>query len=76
MHRFTGDGSTVAYNLDYTEAESSGDKCHVYVDGALQTYTTDYTVASSTLTFATGSIPFPRVTTSISNVEAMIQNEM
>jgi hypothetical protein len=59
MHRFTGDAAEVQFNLDYTPAEESSDKCHVYVDGVVQVYTTDYTISASakTLDFATGSIP-------------------
>lgn len=59
MHRFTGNASQVQFNLDYTPAEESSDKCHVYVDGAEETYTTDYTIdaTNKTLDFATGSTP-------------------
>lgn len=59
IHAFTGDGIETAFNLDYTPAEASGDKCLVYVGGVKQTYTTAYTVNTSTkiLTFETGSIP-------------------
>ena len=59
MHRFTGNASAVQFNLDYTPAEASGDKCHVYVDGVLQAYTTAYTVntGNKTLDFETGSTP-------------------
>lgn len=59
MHAFTGDGTETDFNLDYTPAEASGDKCLVYVNGVKQTYTTAYTVSTSTkvLAFATGAIP-------------------
>lgn len=57
MHRYSGDGATAAFNLDYTPVENSSDKIHVYVDGTVQVYTTDYTVSGTVVTFATGSIP-------------------
>lgn len=56
-HRFNGDGSTVAFNLDYDPYEDSGNGCMVWVDGTLQTYTTGYTTSSTTLTFEAGSTP-------------------
>ena len=43
-----GDGSTVAYTL--SEAPTSG-SVKVYVDGVLQTITTDYTISGSVVTF-------------------------
>ena len=59
MHRFTGDGSQVTFNLDYTPAAEDGDHVLVWVDGTLQDYTTDYTVSASAkaLTFEAGSTP-------------------
>ena len=46
---FTGDGSTVAYTLTATPA--SANSILVIVDGIVQTKTTNYTLASTTLTF-------------------------
>jgi len=43
-----GDGSTVAYTL--SEVPTSG-SVKVYVDGVLQTLTTDYTISGSVVTF-------------------------
>lgn len=53
---FDGDGSTVAFTLEYYPIPSehlSGDfkKFDVYVGGSLKEYTTDYAVSGSTLTF-------------------------
>ena len=44
----TGDGTTVAFTLDETPTASS---VKVYVDGVLQTLTTDYTISGATITF-------------------------
>lgn len=43
-----GDGSTVDYDLSETPTSGS---VKVYVDGALQTLTTDYTISGKTITF-------------------------
>ncbi len=50
----TGDGTTVAFTLDETPTALS---VKVYVDGTLQTLTTDYTIAARTITFVVGSTP-------------------
>lgn len=44
----TGDGSTVDFGLDETPTANS---VKVYVDGVLQTLTTDYTLSGATITF-------------------------
>jgi len=44
----TGDGSTVDFDLDETPTSLS---VKVYVDGSLQTLTTDYTISGATITF-------------------------
>jgi hypothetical protein len=48
--RFTGDGDTVDFALNETPLSGS---LSVYVDGTLQTATTDYTLSGATITFTT-----------------------
>jgi len=54
---FEGDGSTTAFTLSHTctapTNNSTNPLVRVYVNGVLQTYTTHYTVAGTTLTFVT-----------------------
>jgi hypothetical protein len=55
LHRFTGDAAETAFTLTY--APVSGAKTYVFVNDAVQTVITDYTVSSKTVTFEAGSIP-------------------
>ena len=57
-HRYeqvgTGDGLIVEFTLDNTPITGS---VILYVDGVLQTITTDYTISGATITFEAGSTP-------------------
>lgn len=55
IHTFIGDGSDTTLTLAETPAEASGDKVKVTINGVIKTYSSDYTVNTSTkvLTFAT-----------------------
>lgn len=53
--RFTGDGTAVAFTLGVTPGAYDGNQIVVRVNGVLKAYTTDYTAATTTLTF--GSAP-------------------
>lgn len=55
IHRFTGDGVEDEFTLGETPAAAN--KVYVYVDGALQTITTNYTISDKTITFGGGNIP-------------------
>jgi hypothetical protein len=50
---FSGDGSTVAFTLQFAPPSTflNTDKVKVYVGGVLQNYTSDYTISGTTLTF-------------------------
>jgi hypothetical protein len=52
-HTFIGDGAATTVTLDETPAAASGAKVQYWLDGVKKTYTTDYTVVTSTkiLTF-------------------------
>ncbi len=55
----TGDGSTVAFTLDETPTALS---VKVYVDGALQELTTDYTIAAAVITFVAAPADETKIT--------------
>lgn len=54
QHTFIGNASATTHTLTYTPAADDGDKVLVWVNGTLQTHTTNYSVNTSTkvLTFA------------------------
>lgn len=62
MHTFIGDGSTDSFTLDQTVAsDTDGDKTKIYVNGVVQTISTDFTMSTTagvtTVTWEAGSIP-------------------
>lgn len=57
MHRFTGDGTETEVTLDYTPAAATSDKVAVWKNGTKLTYTTDYTVNTSTKVVTLVSAP-------------------
>lgn len=48
---FAGNGSTTVFTLSF--APTSTDSALVYLDGLYKTYTTDYTISGTSLTFVT-----------------------
>lgn len=57
MHSFVGDNSDTAFTLNETPYAASGAACLVYVDGVKKTYTSDYTVNTSTKVLTFGAAP-------------------
>lgn len=51
FHTHVGNNSDDSLTLDYTPAAANGNKVLLWQDGVAQTYTTDYTVSGTTLTF-------------------------
>lgn len=56
----TGDGSTTAFTLD--EVPTNDASVSLYVDGSLQTITTDYTLDGATVTFVTAPADDTKIT--------------
>lgn len=50
-HAFTGNNTVVAFTLPYSPTGTSPFDATVWVDGVLQVYTTDYTIAGAVITF-------------------------
>ncbi len=57
MHTFIGDGSDVTVVLSETPSGANGSAVKVWKDGTLLSYTTDYTVNTSTKTVTFGTAP-------------------
>ena len=51
FHTHVGDAADTTLTLGYTPAASDGDKVQLWQDGTAKTYTTHYTVSSTTFTF-------------------------
>lgn len=56
-HNFKGDGAATTFTLDETPAAASSDKVVYWKDGAIQAYTTNYTVTVATKTVTLVAAP-------------------